>query len=158
MGSVEVDATVRDGGSREPRPHSLSRRDTGLYEASSLRRQVVDLDKLNPDTDADGQVSASDLCLFCEPCTSLLCPCPYESVVDVSGLRTGKTFHAYAPPFAQLVESPHEFSGSPMQIDTWNRDKMDINGTSPFVPGPYPEHALAPKEGPGAIYSGLLEW
>ena len=64
MGSVEVDATVRDGGSREPRPHSLSRRDTGLYEASSLRRQVVDLDKLNPDTDGDGQITASELKIY----------------------------------------------------------------------------------------------
>ena len=78
---------------------------------------------------------------------------------DGNGGEYRKSMHVYAPPFAQLVESPHEFSGSPMQIDTWNRDKMDINGTSPFVPGPYPEHVLAPREGePGAIYSGLLEW
>ena len=26
-----------------------------------------------------------------EPCTSLLCPCPYESVIDASGLRTVTT-------------------------------------------------------------------
>ena len=25
---------------------------------------------------------------FCEPCTCLLCPRPYESVIDASGLRT----------------------------------------------------------------------
>lgn len=102
--------------------------------------------------------------------------------------------HVYAPPFAQLVESPTTLAGSPMQIDTvrasasvgaththslslcavaaaaelflscclhgwlqWNRDKMSINGTDPFVPGPYPKNALAPRSGPGAIYSGLLE-
>ncbi len=58
MGSVEVDATVKS------QRHSLSKRDTGLYEASSLRRQVVDLDKLNPDTDGDGQISASELKIY----------------------------------------------------------------------------------------------
>ena len=34
---------------------------------------------------------------------------------------------------------------------------MNISGGDPFVPGPYPKHALAPREGPDAIYSGLLE-
>ena len=58
MDSVQVDATVKS------QRHSLSRRDTGLYEASSLRRQVVDLDKLNPDTDGNGQVSASELKIY----------------------------------------------------------------------------------------------
>lgn len=42
----------------------------------------------------------------------------------------------------------------PMQIDTWNRDKMNLTG-SPFVPGPLPKHSLSPSE--GALYSGLLE-
>lgn len=65
-----------------------------------------------------------------------------------------RSFHAYAPPFAQLVESPNQFAGSPMQIDTWNRDKMNISGGSPFVAGPLPKNSLAP---PNAVYSGLLE-
>ena len=30
----------------------------------------------------------SELLYDSEPCTSLLCPCPYESVIDASGLRT----------------------------------------------------------------------
>jgi hypothetical protein len=34
---------------------------------------------------------------------------------------------------------------------------MNISGGDPFVPGPYPKNALAPREGPDAIYSGLLE-
>lgn len=34
---------------------------------------------------------------------------------------------------------------------------MNISGGDPFVPGPYPKHALAPRDGPDAIYSGLLE-
>jgi hypothetical protein len=29
-----------------------------------------------------------------------------------------KSMHVYAPPFAQLVESPSHFAGSPMQIDS----------------------------------------
>ena len=45
-----------------------------------------------------------------------------------------------------------------MRVSTaWNRDKMNISGGSPFVPGPYPKMALAPRDGPDAIYSGLLE-
>ena len=41
-----------------------------------------------------------------------------------------------------------------MQIDTWNREAMDINGTGPakFVPGPLPAASLAPKDNPK--YSG----
>ena len=34
---------------------------------------------------------------------------------------------------------------------------MNISGGDPFVPGPYPKHVLSPREGPDAIYSGLLE-
>jgi len=75
---------------------------------------------------------------------------------DGNGGEYRKTFHAYAPPFAQLVDSPTTFAGSPMQIDTWNRDKMNITG-GPFVSGPVPKHSLAPVSGPDAIYSGLLE-
>jgi hypothetical protein len=73
---------------------------------------------------------------------------------DGNGGEYRKSLHMYAPPFAQLVESPQHFAGSPMQIDTWNRDKMDIDGSSPFVPGPYPKRALAPRSGPDAVYSG----
>jgi len=44
-----------------------------------------------------------------------------------------------------------------MQIDTWNRDEMDISGPLPpkFVPGPLPRASLSPKS--GALHSGLLE-
>ena len=44
-----------------------------------------------------------------------------------------------------------------MQIDTWNRDKMDISGPLPpkFVPGPLPAGSQAPTVNPE--YSGLLE-
>jgi len=43
-----------------------------------------------------------------------------------------------------------------MQIDTWNRDAMDVAG-GPFVPGPYPKNSYAPRTGVDAVYSGLLE-
>ena len=35
-----------------------------------------------------------------------------------------KSFHGYPPGTAQLINSPHSFVVTPMQIDTWNRDKM----------------------------------
>jgi len=72
---------------------------------------------------------------------------------DGNGGEYRKSMHVYAPPFAQLVESPQALAGSPMQIDTWNRDMMP-NESSPFVAGPLPKHSLAP---PNAVYSGLLE-
>jgi len=67
-----------------------------------------------------------------------------------------KSFHGYAPGWAQIVHSPESLSVEPMQIDTWNRDKMPLEGGA-FVPGPVPRNSLAPTEGPDAIYSGLLE-
>ena len=75
---------------------------------------------------------------------------------DGNGGEYRKSFHAYAPPFAQIVESPVEISGLAMQIDTWHRERMNLTG-SPFVPGPVPRASLAPTTGPDAIYSGLLE-
>ena len=75
---------------------------------------------------------------------------------DGNGGEYRKTYHGYAAPFAQLVESPSSAGGVCMQIDTWNRDEMNLTG-SPFVPGPQPRTALAPTTGPDAIYSGLLE-
>lgn len=67
-----------------------------------------------------------------------------------------KTYHGYAPGYAIVVDSPTELQVSPMQIDTWNRDEMDIDAVMPppFVAGPLPSAAEAPE---GAMYSGLLE-
>jgi hypothetical protein len=65
-----------------------------------------------------------------------------------------KSFHGYAPGYGQVIGSPHTFQLTPMQIDTWNRDKMDLVTGRPFVPGPLPRNSMAP---PGASYSGLLE-
>eukprot|EP00946_MAST-07B_sp_MAST-7B-sp1_P004075 g4075.t1 len=67
------------------------------------------------------------------------------------------SFHGYAPGFVQVIESPTEFQITPMQIDTFHREKMNLTGPTKFVPGPLPRNSLAPTEGPDAIYSGLLE-
>ena len=70
---------------------------------------------------------------------------------DANGGEYRKSFHAYAPPYAQIVESPTHLAGAPMQIDTWNRDNMDIAG-GPFVPGPYPKAAYTPvRRAPCAV-------
>ena len=66
-----------------------------------------------------------------------------------------KTFHGHAPGFAEIIESPNEIQITPMQIDTWNRDKMNLTAYSPFVPGPQPRNSLAVHK--DALYSGLLE-
>eukprot|EP01043_Picozoa_sp_COSAG02_P015604 COSAG02_NODE_668_length_18685_cov_185.638976_10_plen_570_part_00 len=72
-----------------------------------------------------------------------------------------KSFHSYPPGYGQLIESPVSWAIQPMQIDTKNRDgSMDKPG-QPFTPGPYPaiiaQNTRAPRTGPDAVYSGLLE-
>ena len=67
---------------------------------------------------------------------------------------------SYAPGYAQVIESPQQFQITPMQIDTWNRDKTPKAGEpgdAKFAPGPVPKTSLAPLHGPDARYSGLLE-
>lgn len=68
-----------------------------------------------------------------------------------------KTYHGFAPGYALVVDSPTAMQITPMQIDTWNRDAMNISGPGPtkFVPGPLPRASLAPKIDPE--HSGLLE-
>jgi len=66
-----------------------------------------------------------------------------------------KSFHGYAPGLAQVIESPTELQVTPMQIDTWNRDKMNVSHPTKFFPGPLPRNSLAPTENPQ--YSGMLE-
>lgn len=67
-----------------------------------------------------------------------------------------KTYHGFPAPYARLIESPQQFQFTPMQIDTWNRDEMNISADSPpFVSGPQPRNSLAMHK--DAAYSGLLE-
>ena len=70
-----------------------------------------------------------------------------------------KSFHGFPPGYALVVDSPTAMQVTPMQIDTWHREKMNISANTnvKFVPGPVPASSLAPREGPDAIYSGLLE-
>ena len=70
-----------------------------------------------------------------------------------NGGEVRKSFHGYAPGYAQVIHSPRQFQITPMQIDTFNRDKMSVDDPS-FVAGPLPRHSLAPAN---ARYSGLLE-
>eukprot|EP00434_Breviolum_minutum_P004320 symbB.v1.2.003807.t1/scaffold192.1/size616647/18 len=88
---------------------------------------------------------------------------------DFRGANGGefrKSFHGYPPGFVQVVASPTQFQITPMQIDTWNREKMNISHPTRFVPGPswclfgmplLERTSLAPTTGPDALYSGLLE-
>eukprot|EP01045_Picozoa_sp_COSAG04_P034122 COSAG04_NODE_7339_length_1144_cov_23.942880_2_plen_165_part_01 len=75
-----------------------------------------------------------------------------------NGGESRKSYHGY-PQYksqgnAQLLASPTEFVITPMQIDTWNRDKKY---GEPFAPGPESTASEAPMEGPDAMYSGHLE-
>merc|ERR1711871_396136 len=70
-----------------------------------------------------------------------------------NGGESRKSFHGYPSGVAQLVASPVSFVINPMQIDTWNRDKMK-KPSDPFVPGPESKAAQSP---PNADYSGHLE-
>jgi hypothetical protein len=83
------------------------------------------------------------------------------TVLRVGGGNGGeyrRTFHGYPPTFVQAVESPTSMQITPMQIDTFNRDKMNLTGPhTRFVPGPVSRNSLAPTEGQDATYSGLLE-
>mmetsp|Transcript_3494 Transcript_3494/g.10810 ORF Transcript_3494/g.10810 Transcript_3494/m.10810 type:complete len:746 (+) Transcript_3494:757-2994(+) len=67
------------------------------------------------------------------------------------------SYHGYAPGYVQVIESPTQFQMTPMQIDTWHREKMNLTG-SPFYQGPVPRNSWAPPTGsPASLYSGLLE-
>ena len=80
-----------------------------------------------------------------------------ESFGGANGGEYRLSYHGYAPGNAQVIQSPTQFQITPMQIDTWNRDFMNLTGPTKFVPGPVPRSSLAPTTGPDAIYSGLLE-
>eukprot|EP00658_Telonema_sp_P-2_P055629 TRINITY_DN44215_c0_g1_i1.p1 TRINITY_DN44215_c0_g1~~TRINITY_DN44215_c0_g1_i1.p1 ORF type:complete len:708 (-),score=147.60 TRINITY_DN44215_c0_g1_i1:102-2225(-) len=77
-----------------------------------------------------------------------------QSFGGANGGEVRKSYHGYAPGFAQVIDSPTQFQITPMQIDTWNRDRMNVTGPTKFVPGPLPRNSLAPAD---AEYSGLLE-
>ena len=87
-------------------------------------------------------------------------PTPLPSKQSFGGANGGEyrlSFHGYAPGYAQVIESPTSFQITPMQIDTFHRDKMNLTGPTKFVPGPLPRNSLSPTSGPDATYSGLLE-
>ena len=58
MGSVEVDAKIRgDDGATLQEPSKYHTRD-------ELQKEVIDLDRLNPDVNGDGKVSASEARIY----------------------------------------------------------------------------------------------
>ena len=72
-----------------------------------------------------------------------------------------KSYHGFATSrgsqVAYVVDSPQSMSVTPMQIDTWNRDEMNITG-SKYVPGPQSKNSGAKsRHGEEMLYSGLLE-
>ena len=78
---------------------------------------------------------------------------------SANGGEYRKTYHGFPPGYALVVDSPSAFQLTPMQIDTWNRDEMNISappisGPVEYRAGPLPNSSQAPPE---ALYSGLLE-
>ncbi|EOD20873.1 hypothetical protein EMIHUDRAFT_469884, partial [Emiliania huxleyi CCMP1516] len=80
----------------------------------------------------------------------------HAALTSGNGGEFRKTLHGFAPGYALVVDSPAQLQITPMNIDTWNREAMDLTGPvpPPFVAGPLPRASLAPK---GAQHSGLLE-
>jgi hypothetical protein len=68
-----------------------------------------------------------------------------------------KSHHGMPPGAAQVLHAPNLFHIQPMQIDTKNRDGSMERPEQGFTPGIYPKAAVAPRTGPDATYSGLLE-
>lgn len=65
---------------------------------------------------------------------------------SANGGEYRKSYHGFSPGHALVLESPTSVQITPMQIDTWNRDEMNINGSLPpkFVAGPLPKASQAP--------------
>ena len=63
----------------------------------------------------------------------------HQAFSSANGGEYRKTYHGFAPGYALVVDSPTSFQVTPMQIDSWNREKMDISKDGPkpvkFVPG-----------------------
>lgn len=76
---------------------------------------------------------------------------------EANGGEWRKSFHGYPHGYAQLLEKPRGFRLEPMQIDTRNRDGSMEKPGDGFHLGPIPKNYRAPREGPDAVYSGLLE-
>lgn len=85
------------------------------------------------------------------------CTIPTSQIfAEGNGGEYRKSYHGFPQGYAQLLASPTDFSIEPMQIDTWNRDKMPNIG-DPFVVGPYSKASAAQGYKLGSPYSPLLE-
>ena len=45
------------------------------------------------------------------------------------------SYKGFPPGYARMIMSPANFSIQEMQIDTWNRDSMNLTGPTAFVAG-----------------------
>ena len=52
----------------------------------------------------------------------------HQQFSSANGGEYRKTYHGFPPGYALVVDSPTAMQLSPMQIDTWNRDAMNISG------------------------------
>jgi hypothetical protein len=128
--------------------------DLSLVGAGS-RMEKVPYDPKDPNIPAMMRSDPNFVTMAVEHTPSLLGIPTNAGLHEGNGGEYRKSFHGFASPVAYLVDSPTSVHVLPMQIDTWNRDAMNVTG-SKFVPGPQPKHSLAPQ-GLDALYSGLLE-
>jgi hypothetical protein len=53
---------------------------------------------------------------------------PTSAIISsANGGEYRKTYHGFAPSHVIVIDSPTEWQLEPMQIDTWNREKMNIS-------------------------------
>ena len=52
----------------------------------------------------------------------------HQQLPSANGGEYRKSYHGFPPGYAVIVDSPTAMQVSPMQIDTWNRDAMNISG------------------------------
>merc|ERR1719362_403447 len=72
-----------------------------------------------------------------------------QEITCSNGGEFRKSFRGVAPGYAQVVDSPTQVQITPMMIDTWHRERMDLDEVpSKFVAGPLPLESHAPLDAP----------
>ena len=113
----------------------------------------LDHDAENADTSIAGHPLKMHAYALDDPNPSSLIPSS-QFFSEGNGGESRKSYHAYPAGMAQLLESPEYFVMTPMNIDTWNRNRT-FNQS--YVPSVEPKASGAPTSGPDATYSGHLE-
>ena len=115
--------------------------------------EMIELDEDNADTSIAGHPLKMHAYALNDPNPSSLIPTS-QFFSEGNGGESRKSYHGYPPGMAQLLDSPEYFIMTPMNIDTWNRNRT-FNQS--FVPSIEPKASAAPMTGPDAVYSGHLE-